>query len=103
MRKLNFIKKLTNEETNTNQKNFIKNDLKNDMVVEFKNGTKSIVGRTLGLERIGSDLLCRDDENYDIVQVYELKPITERREYPIKMSLEQIEKELGYKIELINF
>lgn len=103
-------------------KTFTKFDLENKMVVELKNGLKGIIVDNLIIgKNFFSDLSEYNDdltnfgENLDIVKVYDtwaymgfedylndnnLAFVWEREE-PVKMTKEEIEEELGYKIEII--
>lgn len=100
-----------------------KKDLKNRMVVEYRNGQRRMVmdddlmGKELYLElhNLDDDLLMKNgDSSLDIVKVYKsrshwfddmfndyyLELIWERKEVK-ELTIEEIEKELGYKIKVV--
>lgn len=102
---------------------FAKADLKDGMVVEYRNGTRFLV---LGDKLIGKqswasikhikDDLCSNSEELIIDKVYKtsaylieeffndkyLTLIWERPKSAKKMTVEEIEKELGYKVEIVS-
>lgn len=109
---------------------FSKADLRDGMVVEYRNGTRSVVLNdrfmlSTKFNRISSytdDLLCEpnsfcDLSEYDVIKIYEtdgntldslfddryLELIWERPEEEThkEMTVEEIEKELGYKIKVV--
>lgn len=90
-----------NQKDNENTKVIYKKNLTNNMVVEFKNGEKSLIEKINGLDLINQDLTCSSNSDYDIVQVYELTPISTRREYPVELTVKEIEERLGYSIKII--
>ena len=103
---------------------FTKSDLKNNMVVTFKNGFRGlvvdniIIGNSFycDLSDYNDDLTTKDNfTSLDIIKVYNalfhrgfrsylsddnLELIWERQN-PVKMTKEEIEKELGYSIEIV--
>lgn len=103
--------------------NFSKSDLQDGMIVEIRQGTRYIKmdsmlvsqhGGGIHLSCINDKLEYESDSRIDIVAIYKsmnplslqvmfndlyLNPIWTREE-PKKMTLEEVEKELGYKIEL---
>lgn len=104
------------------KKEFTKADLESRMLVELRNGGRYIVTDTIIVDETGflrlsnynNDLLDVSDRQWDIVKVF--GKITALREckYPIeklnllwqrpepkKMTKTEIEKELGYKIEIV--
>lgn len=110
---------------------FTKSDLKDGMVIEYRNGSREVVfgTRTLSitgwnsLSEVNDDLIeiKYKDPAYDIVKVYEIAKketvcglknifedrnltlLWERKEEPDykEMTVEEIEKELGYKVKVI--
>ena len=104
------------------ENHFTKFDLKNKMVVELKNGLKGIIVDNLIIgKNFFSDLSKYNDDltnfgkNLDIVAVYEPwaymgfedylndnnLALVWKREELVKMTKEEIEEELRYKIEII--
>lgn len=111
-------------------KEFTKSDLKTGMILEFNNGCTATVlfgtkngdiyaGSTWGgLEGVNEDLTLEDSFEGDVVRVYQpignihfLKTnylnynknykLLWQREEAKEMTIEEIEKELGYKIKII--
>jgi hypothetical protein len=102
---------------------FTKADLKDGMVVEYCDGSRRMVvnGKVLGfdcfmpLDNWNEDLINNDSDRYTIVKVYistqyslnryfddEYLTLIWEREKPIKkMTVAEIEKELGYKVEIV--
>lgn len=107
---------------------FTKADLKDGMVVEYRNGVRRMVldDKLIGYDghlpmNSLRDDLCYDavsvvKSQYDVVKVYKssanifnsyfedyyLTLIWERPKSAKKMTVEEIEKELGYKVEIIS-
>ena len=109
---------------------FTKDDLKDGMVVEYRNGTRELVFGSRTIDKRGyhnlkdyTETLTEHKyhlENHDIIKVYEVNSdaictlneifnnecltlIWERKEEPShkEMTVEEIEKELGYKIKVV--
>ena len=99
----------------------LKDELQNRMVVELRNGEQYLL--------VDNYLLCKDgfmtlstytdtlldsagDKDWDIVKIFapvsslSMKvgkyPIWERKEDKTEITIEEIEKELGYKIKIVN-
>lgn len=107
---------------------FTKSDLKDGMVVEYRNGVRRMVldDKLIGYDghlpmNSLRDDLCYDavsvvKSQYDVVKVYKssanifnsyfedyyLTLIWERPKSAKKMTVEEIEKELGYKVEIVS-
>lgn len=89
------------EKDNEQTRVIYKKNLTNGMVLEFKNGEKSLVEKINGLDLINQDLTCSSNSDYDVVQVYELVPISTRRQYPTELTLKEIEERLGYSVKIV--
>lgn len=111
-------------------KNFTKSDLKDGMVVEYRNGKREVVigSRTMdtsgfiSLSDVNDDLIetANNWPRYDIMKVYEVsnknglckltdifKPehltlIWERESEYKEMTVAEIEKKLGYKVKIVD-
>lgn len=106
-----------------NKMEFSKKDLKSGMVVELRDGSRFLTVEINGrLDLIGKDTwdslslynenLTDADRDFDIVKVYETYPrpfgrmlkggilIWERKE-PKEMTIDDIEKELGYPVKIV--
>ena len=109
-------------------KPFTKSDLKDGMVIEHRDGDRYMAIGGFGvsedgnweLDRYYEDLRWDGDSAYDIMKVYKVKPniymdltdtlktsyltlIWERKEEPenTEMTVEEIEKKLGYKVKVV--
>ena len=83
--------------------------LKGDECITLGNGCSYIISNGEAWcsnldEKYNEDLTYSNNyEFYDIIKItYEGKVVWERKEEIKKMTLEEIEKELGYKIEIVN-
>ena len=89
------------EKDNEQTRVIYKRDLTNNMVLEFKNGEKSLIEKINGLDLINQDLTCSSNSDYDVVQVYELVPVSTRRQYTTELTLKEIEEKLGYSVKIV--
>lgn len=111
-------------------KKFTKDDLKVGMLVMFRNEWRRIVmPETMGdlylmgcteaysLDNYSDDLKCNSNNDYDIIGVYSLpvgyvvdvdiydleyRDLIWKRNEPKKLTVEDIEELLGYKIEIVS-